>query len=657
MASFPNFGGFQAAQAGGARESYTANIGERVRVTVRVRPLNRGDDDNGPAADGGCIDVDNNKKVIVHRRGGAIYVSEFEFDQVLPPGSTQAEVYSCAAQPVIEDVLNGYNGTIMAYGATGAGKTYTLSSIDPESVGIIPRAAAEVFVQAAGDPDHKYTVYMSFIQIYMEQINDLLRPESDNIQIREDSNGVFVSGVQEVEVRRMEDCLRLLQLGERNRTVAFTRLNASSSRSHAIVMLTVEKRRRADLLDAMRRRSGGQAAPQVSVLVGKLFLVDLAGSERLKKSGSEGVRASEARSINLSLTVLGKCISARADPTATHVPFRDSKLTRLLQESLGGNAKTSLIINCYSKESFVDETINSLHFGARAMRVKTRAVVNEEMERPPPLEDTVLSPFDADLDQRRLMDSVLGAKNEELDAVMITLEQERLRQEHATAELRAGRAAMDAEREAWEAERVQYARDMHALEARWRQRLQITEAVGQRRLEEAEIRAEGRAASALEGERVAVAALEAARQKHGEEAGELRRERDALRAKVEQLLRAVTTLRSTHQDFQVAMEGEQGRHLAAGTIQRAVRKRKLRQLVHAAASAACALAEREDKYEQLALQNAALASGTGRNLVADTVGMIHQATSMSVAKFLLPKKKWERVSKAIAAVRKGGGRS
>ncbi|EFJ28839.1 hypothetical protein SELMODRAFT_92509, partial [Selaginella moellendorffii] len=281
----------------------------------------------------------------------------FKFDAVLPPSATQADVYNVSAQAVIQDVLDGYNGTIMAYGQTGAGKTYTLSDMvfddvgSFHSTGIIPRSAADIYIRAERDKDHEYRISMSYIQIYMEMIQDLLRPENSNLSIREtEAGGIFVAGIEEVQVKSIEDVMKLLMIGDRNRRFAFTRLNAHSSRSHTIAMLTVEKK-----------------APGISekVLVGKLFLVDLAGSERLKKSGSEGLRASEAMSVNMSLTALGKCISARADPSVLHVPFRDSKLTRLLQESLGGNAKTSLIVNIAPCSEYLQETLSSLQFGAR----------------------------------------------------------------------------------------------------------------------------------------------------------------------------------------------------------------------------------------------------------------------------------------------------
>ncbi|GJP69584.1 hypothetical protein CLOP_g582 [Closterium sp. NIES-67] len=392
--------GGKGGEKGGARDSRDGSLigddvtqaeSERVRVTIRVRPPTEEE-----AASNGEFAMDispEDSTVVLHRSNGQLEQMEFEFDSVLPPTATQADVYQVAAKPVVADVLNGYNGTVMAYGQTGAGKTYTLSSTKPSQLGIIPRAAAEVFVMARADPSHTYRVSMSYIQIYMEMIQDLLRPSSSNMQIRESENGVYISGVEEVEVTCVEDCLKLLAVGERNRTVAFTKMNAHSSRSHAIAIITVEKKRRKEVESSDSEGNSGAVAAgghgseehrkpekKDKILVGKLFLVDLAGSERLKKSGSEGLRASEAKSVNLSLTVLGKCINARADPHAHHVPFRDSKLTRLLQESLGGNAKTSLVINVAPTIHHLNESLSSLLFGSRAMEVKTKAVVNEEEE-------------------------------------------------------------------------------------------------------------------------------------------------------------------------------------------------------------------------------------------------------------------------------------
>lgn len=185
---------------------------------------------------------------------------------------------------------------------------------------MMPRAADDIFAKLRADKMHDYVVTMSYIQIYMELIQDLLEPSRTNLTLRESEQGVHIAGVAEVEVRTMEDCLKHLAVGDRNRSTAFTAMNEHSSRSHAIVILTVIKR---------KRLAPSQKAAQ-RVRCGKLFLVDLAGSERLKKSGSTGLRASEAKAINLSLSTLGMCVAARAD-NSQHVPFRSSKLTRLLQ--------------------------------------------------------------------------------------------------------------------------------------------------------------------------------------------------------------------------------------------------------------------------------------------------------------------------------------
>ncbi|CAI5961695.1 unnamed protein product, partial [Closterium sp. NIES-64] len=455
----------------------------RVRVTIRVRPPTAEE-----AASNGEFAMDispDDSTVVLHRSNGQLEQMEFEFDSVLPPTATQADVYQVAAKPVVADVLNGYNGTVMAYGQTGAGKTYTLSSTKPPHLGIIPRAAAEVFVMARADPTHTYRVSMSYIQIYMEMIQDLLRPSSSNMQIRESENGVYISGVEEVEVTCVEDCLKLLAVGERNRTVAFTKMNAHSSRSHAIAIITVEKKRRKDAESSDSEAHSGPATATAGhgsdehrkpekkdkILVGKLFLVDLAGSERLKKSGSEGLRASEAKSVNLSLTVLGKCINARADPHAHHVPFRDSKLTRLLQESLGGNAKTSLVINVAPTVHHLNESLSSLLFGSRAMEVKTKAMVNEEEEYRI-LTRTLQETIDEHDDRVHSLEVVVYSQEEQLSQAKASLEEQKELVE-----------TLQAEREEME---QKLAEGVAAVEEEWAAKLEQAETEARQQMEEAQ---------------------------------------------------------------------------------------------------------------------------------------------------------------------------
>ncbi|GJP31326.1 hypothetical protein CLOM_g6589 [Closterium sp. NIES-68] len=483
--------GGKGGEKGGARDSRDGSLigddvtqaeSERVRVTIRVRPPTEEE-----AASNGEFAMDispEDSTVVLHRSNGQLEQMEFEFDSVLPPTATQADVYQVAAKPVVADVLNGYNGTVMAYGQTGAGKTYTLSSTKPSQLGIIPRAAAEVFVMARADPSHTYRVSMSYIQIYMEMIQDLLRPSSSNMQIRESENGVYISGVEEVEVTCVEDCLKLLAVGERNRTVAFTKMNAHSSRSHAIAIITVEKKRRKEVESSDSEGNSGAVAAgghgseehrkpekKDKILVGKLFLVDLAGSERLKKSGSEGLRASEAKSVNLSLTVLGKCINARADPHAHHVPFRDSKLTRLLQESLGGNAKTSLVINVAPTIHHLNESLSSLLFGSRAMEVKTKAVVNEEEEYRI-LTRTLQETIDEHDDRVHSLEVVVYSQEEQLSQAKASLDEQK--------ELV---GALQAEREEME---QKLAEGVAAVEEEWTAKLEKAEAEASQRMDEAQ---------------------------------------------------------------------------------------------------------------------------------------------------------------------------
>jgi len=420
---------------------------ERVKVFVRIRPTHKNETPN-------ALKVKRDERSLALLRHDVHHhhhTSDFSFDGVLGPEASQADVYDIAAKQAVNDVVRGYNATLMAYGMTGTGKTFTLGSIHPDAVGIIPRALGDIFDYVQADPAHAYTVTFSYLQIYCEQLQDLLCPDSgDNLPIREGAAGVYVPNLKQIEVTSLEDCLQLLQIGARNRNVAFTALNAHSSRSHAVVIATVIQR---PLVTA-----AGRTAPRVHV--GKLYMVDLAGSERLKKSKSTGQRASEAKAINLSLTTLGMCVSARASGTAAHIPFRDSKLTRLLQESLGGNARTSLVVAVADAAEHVEETLQSLQFGSRAMRVVTQAKVNECYEGSQDAQNGGPGSPLMTSRTRTLVESLLE-KESELDAVQAQLKAseqqskevvEALKQEHEAmaekaATLAVQHAAQQAEQE------------------------------------------------------------------------------------------------------------------------------------------------------------------------------------------------------------------
>ncbi|TYH03555.1 hypothetical protein ES288_A09G228700v1 [Gossypium darwinii] len=285
----------------------------------------------------------------------------------------------------VVSVLDGYNGTVMAYGQTGTGKTYTLGRLGEEDTadrGIIVRAMEDILADVSLESD---SVSVSYLQLYMESLQDLLDPTNDNISIVEDpkSGDVSLPGATLVEIRDQQSFLELLQLGEAHRYAANTRLNTESSRSHALLMVHVKRSVKGRELahSSQNGNSTNMAKSLRPTLVrkGKLVVVDLAGSERIDKSGSEGHTLEEAKSINLSLSALGKCINALAENSA-HVPVRDSKLTRLLRDSFGGTARTSLVITIGPSPRHRGETTSTIMFGQRAMKVENMLKLKEEFD-------------------------------------------------------------------------------------------------------------------------------------------------------------------------------------------------------------------------------------------------------------------------------------
>eukprot|EP01022_Parablepharisma_sp_SALTPOND_P026439 TRINITY_DN636_c0_g1_i1.p2 TRINITY_DN636_c0_g1~~TRINITY_DN636_c0_g1_i1.p2 ORF type:complete len:1463 (-),score=213.99 TRINITY_DN636_c0_g1_i1:13076-17464(-) len=302
----------------------------------------------------------------------------YTFDSVIPPLSSQKSVFDSVAKPVVDRVLEGYNGTIFAYGQTGTGKTFTMVGDKhlPEGHGIIPRSLEYIFSKVQCATQGMYEISMSFIQIYMEAMQDLLEPGNTSIKIREDpACGVFVTGVSWIPAGSVDQCMNIFDIGEKNRAVAFTALNAHSSRSHAVLMIKVERKPGVDGTFAPEKVGDG-----LSATTSILYLVDLAGSERVKKTKATANRLDEAKKINFSLSALGNCIHALTDPKAKHIPYRDSKLTRLLQDSLGGNAKTSMVVTIGPYMKHVDETLSSLKFGKRAMHVQNKPRINQKID-------------------------------------------------------------------------------------------------------------------------------------------------------------------------------------------------------------------------------------------------------------------------------------
>lgn len=282
--------------------------------------------------------------------------------------SQQPDIFDYSIRPTVDDILNGYNGTVFAYGQTGAGKSYTMMGSDIEDdtgKGIIPRIIEQIFASILTSPSNiEYTVRVSYMEIYMERIRDLLVPQNDNLPVHEEkSRGVYVKGLLEVYVSSVQEVYEVMRRGGTARAVAATNMNQESSRSHSIFVVTITQKN----LESGSAKSG------------QLFLVDLAGSEKVGKTGASGQTLEEAKKINKSLSALGMVINALTDGKSTHIPYRDSKLTRILQESLGGNSRTTLIINC-SPSSYNDaETISTLRFGVRAKSIKNKAKVNAEL--------------------------------------------------------------------------------------------------------------------------------------------------------------------------------------------------------------------------------------------------------------------------------------
>ena len=333
-----------------------------VKVIARFRPMNELEKSSG------------NEQVVVFTSPTSLQfnssreknVYRFNFDRIFPPSSTQEDIYSFGVKEIIDSVLNGYNGTVLAYGQTSSGKTYTMQgemeSYDTQ--GIIPRMVSHVFKHIYKTEGTDFILKVSMIEIYQEKIRDLLDISRINLNIREDNiKGIYVDGCSERYVGNEQDVLNLLELGSSNRAQAATNMNEHSSRSHSIFILSINQ---------TNKKEGGSK-------IGKLYLVDLAGSEKISKTGATGHTLEEAKIINKSLTTLGRVINNLTDGKSTHVPYRESKLTRVLQESLGGNSKTCLIITCSPSIYNESESLSTLRFGERAKKIKNKPKINKEI--------------------------------------------------------------------------------------------------------------------------------------------------------------------------------------------------------------------------------------------------------------------------------------
>lgn len=345
---------------------------DSVKVALRIRPLNQRERDRG------CrIVVEQptcREPQVVIGNGISGKPEAFTFNYVFAPEDSQEQLYESSVQPLLEKLYAGYNVTILAYGQTGSGKTYTMGTNydgeEDETMGVIPRAINDIFdrVKEMGG-DSEVTINCSFMELYQENLYDLLSNKGTReervVDIREANNQIVIPGLTEIPIRSAEETFEALMRGSQERAVASTAMNAVSSRSHAIFTLNLTNRIKGD---------------KPTVTTSKFHLVDLAGSERPKKTQATGERFKEGVKINQGLLVLGNVISALGSSGGPlgHVPYRESKLTRLLQDSLGGNSLT-LMVACVSPADYnCEETINTLRYANRAKNIKNKAVVNQD---------------------------------------------------------------------------------------------------------------------------------------------------------------------------------------------------------------------------------------------------------------------------------------
>lgn len=433
-------GSVSGGSGGGALASPVSSSGSRYsergsnfKVVIRVRPpLPRELHGDRPFqnvisvdAPGHVLTVCENLSALTDADGsatpGAYGNHMFSFDHVYDQQCTQSAVYENTAKAVVESSLEGYNATIFAYGQTGTGKTYTMEGFNSgsgsvEERGIIPRAIEQIFchIQSNISARMRFLVRASYLQIYNESISDLLKPERNNLTIREDKKrGVFVEGLSEWVVRSPEEIYGLMERGGAMRATGSTKMNEVSSRSHAVFIIIAEQSK-TSYVDAKgteippeeftamvnayqaRHASSGktnangtmalhpklESMIRQSFKVGKLNLVDLAGSERVRLSGATGQRLEESKKINQSLSALGNVIAALTDARGRqHIPYRDSKLTRILEDSLGGNCKTTMMAMISPALEAITESLSTLKFANRAKSIKNEARVNEDLDQ------------------------------------------------------------------------------------------------------------------------------------------------------------------------------------------------------------------------------------------------------------------------------------
>ncbi|KAL4195723.1 hypothetical protein AMTRI_Chr04g179730 [Amborella trichopoda] len=342
--------------------SETGGVGTRILVFVRLRPMAKREKEAGSRC---CVRIHNKRDVYLtefatendYLRLKRLRGRHFTFDASFPDSTTQQEVYTTTTAELVEGVLQGRNGSVFCYGATGAGKTYTMLGT-VNHPGVMVLAIKDLFFkirQRSCDGNH--VVHLSYLEVYNETVRDLLSPGRPLV-LREDKQGIMASGLTQYRAYSTDEVMALLQQGNLNRTTEPTRANETSSRSHAILQVVAE----------YKVREGGNLLSRV----GKLSLIDLAGSERALATDQRTVRSLEGANINRSLLALSSCINALVEGKK-HIPYRNSKLTQLLKDSLGGACNTVMIANISPSNLSFGETQNTLHWADRAKEIRTKA--------------------------------------------------------------------------------------------------------------------------------------------------------------------------------------------------------------------------------------------------------------------------------------------
>ncbi|XP_017559977.1 kinesin-like protein KIF22 isoform X2 [Pygocentrus nattereri] len=340
----------------------------RVRVAVRLRPYIGKEDEKG---EGPCVRGLGPQTLEIINWRNATETLQYQFDVFHGEQTTQQEVFLSSVKPITPHILNGQNASVFAYGPTGAGKTHTMLG-SQEHPGVIPRAVREVFqlvrIQERDQDEWQFSVGMSYLEIYNEKVLDLLSPSSQDLPIREDKDkNIVIPGLTHTPLSSFSDFDAHFVPASLNRTTASTKLNQRSSRSHAILLIKVVK---------------SQRIPPHRQQTGKLYLVDLAGSEDNRRTGNQGIRLKESGAINLSLFTLSKVVDSLNAGAAGRVPYRDSKLTRLLQDSLGGSAHSVMITNIAPEYKFYFDTFTALNFAAKSKHIVNRPFVRETVMAP-----------------------------------------------------------------------------------------------------------------------------------------------------------------------------------------------------------------------------------------------------------------------------------